>query len=58
MMPYCEYRKCKRVAAKTIRLLRMWDSYDRNHTSHTQEIWLCGKHIKKISKLLNVKDAE
>jgi len=54
MMPTCEYRKCKRVAEKTCGLLRKWDSYDQHHTSHTQEIWLCKKHLKKISKLLDL----
>jgi hypothetical protein len=57
MMPYCEYRKCSRVAEQRARLLRMWDSYDRNHTSHTQGIWLCKKHLEKINKLLNIEDA-
>lgn len=52
MMPYCEYRKCKRVADGKVRLLKMWDSYDRNHTSHTQVIYMCEKHIAKINKLL------
>lgn len=55
MMPYCEYHKCKRVAEKEARLLRMWESYDfRKNPNHTQQIWLCGKHLKKINKLLGI----
>ncbi len=53
-MPYCEYRKCKKVAGDKIRLLRMWGSYDRHNTNHTQAIWLCDKHHKKIAKMLSV----
>ena len=59
MMPFCEYRKCKRVADKEIRLLRMWSSYDfRKSPNHTQAIWLCAKHHKKISKALNVDELD
>ena len=55
MMPFCEYRKCDRVSENPSRLLRMWSSYDsRTAPNHTQEIWLCKKHLKKINKLLNV----
>lgn len=58
MMPYCEYRKCKRVANGKARLLRMWDSYDAQHQSHAQVIYLCNKHRAKIHKLLQVSDLE
>lgn len=55
MMPYCEYRKCKSVAEGKPRILRMWDSYHhRNNSNHTQEIWLCNKHLAKINKLLGI----
>lgn len=57
MMPYCEYHKCKTVAEAKPRLLRMWDSYDKlRNSNHTQEIWLCKKHLKKINKLLAIKE--
>ncbi len=56
MMPYCEYRKCKRVADKSARVLRMWDSYDAHHQTHTQVIYLCKKHLAKIHKLLQIEE--
>jgi len=59
MMPYCEYAKCSRVATKKLGLLRTWDSYDfRKSPTHVQDIWVCEKHHKKISKLLSVKTHE
>lgn len=55
MMPYCEYHKCKKVAEDRCKLLRMWDSYDfRTRPTHTQAIWLCAKHLKKINEILEI----
>lgn len=54
MMPYCEHYKCKRVASNTTGILRKWSSYDVYNPSHTQQIWLCKKHVKKINKLLQL----
>ena len=55
-MPFCEYNKCNNVAkTDKIGLLRTWDSYHfRTASNHTQGIWLCTKHVKKLQKLLNV----
>ncbi len=59
MMPYCEYRKCKRVAEGKPRILRMWSSYHfRDNSNHTQEISLCNKHLDKINKALCIKKVE
>lgn len=56
-MPYCEYDKCKRVADVTqCGLLRKWSSWHfRDFPTHTQDIALCDKHLKKINKLLHVR---
>lgn len=57
MMPFCEYHKCKKIAEAKPRLLRMWDSYHfRDSPNHTQEIWLCRKHLAKINKLLGLEE--
>ncbi len=60
MMPYCEYHKCNKVAENNkIGLLRTWDTYDfRERPGHTQGIWLCKKHIKKLCKQLGIKEGE
>lgn len=59
MMPFCEYKKCSRVAEGKPGLLRTWDTYHhRDNPNHTQEIWLCNKHLAKINKLLNLKEKE
>lgn len=59
MMPFCEYYKCKRVADDKPELLRKWDSYHfRDRPTHTQEIWLCEKHLSKINKLLGLATAD
>lgn len=55
MMPYCEYKKCKKVATTKSKLLRKWDSWHfRDKPTHNQEIWLCEKHDKKINDLLQI----
>ena len=58
MMPYCEYHRCKKVADTTeMGLLRKWESYHfRDNSNHTQDIALCKKHLKKINKLLQVRE--
>ena len=55
MMPFCEYRKCKRVADDTPTLLRQWSSFSQENQNHHQEIWLCNKHIAKINELLGLR---
>lgn len=57
MMPFCEYRKCKKVAAKTSRLLRKWGDYDnKDGRNRHQEVWLCDKHLKKVNKILLIEE--
>lgn len=60
MMPFCQYHKCKRVAdTDKIGLLETWDTYHfRNNPTHTQGVWLCKKHVKKVKKLLGVEMQE
>lgn len=59
MMPFCEYHRCKKGAYKQAKLLRMWDSYNfRTASNHTQQIWLCKKHLKKINKLLGIEASD
>lgn len=59
MMPFCEYHRCKKVAENKTELLRKWDSYDfRTASNHTQDIWLCSKHLKKINKLLGIQSKD
>ena len=52
MMPYCEHRRCKRVAE--IRLgdrIATGGDYD-SKNRWEQVVWLCPKHYKKIMLLL------
>lgn len=58
MMPFCEYHRCNNVAdTDKTGLLRTWDSYHfRDNPTHTQGIWLCKKHLKKIRKQLSLEE--
>ena len=52
MMPYCEHRRCKRVAE--IRLgdrIATGGDYD-SERRWEQVVWLCTNHYKKIMLLL------
>lgn len=42
MMPYCDWKRCKRVAVKMIDL-----------KTDDREPWVCDKHLIKLIKLLN-----
>lgn len=59
MMPYCQYKGCKKVADGRCELLQKWDSYNnRENSKHCQDIWLCDKHRKKIHKLLQIEEVK
>lgn len=57
MMPCCEYRRCKRTATERLgSKIIIPDETDGFGKPWEQVVYLCPKHIKKIRKLLSIKE--
>lgn len=59
MMPYCSYRRCRRVADTSLGKLEVGkvtgskDGFDR---SWTEVVYVCNKHLRKVLALLGYKE--
>lgn len=55
MMPFCEYKRCRKVSDKSLGKLPVGEitgSTDGAGEPWTQTVFLCNKHFKKIMGLL------
>ena len=55
MMPYCEYRKCRKVATEKLgSKIVIPGELDGFGKVWEEVVYLCPKHIKKIRRLLSI----